>query len=356
MNQIRVTKEEWRILQDYKLEAPYRLMRRMSEALILLHEGVPIDAVGRIVERSVPTVKDWCRAWNESRLASIHTGHAGNLNASKLTVSQREEVRRVLSNPPSDESIPAAFWSVPDLANWMYRRFGIQYASNSSYHFYMHDAGLSFHRPEPQDERRADPDVVGRRMKEIEKQVACLLEDEDVLVVSADEVRLEHEAIIRRAWHTRGEKTVLAVDRRRQAQSYIGFLHERDGRVDLNPLDWQNTETITDALVNLTLKYPDKKIVIVWDNAGWHRSKLLRQNLGEGNLLESIHLINLPPYSPDHNPIEHVWGEAKNSISNVQRASFDQTTAAFENYIRSATFPYRILDGAPQNPSMNEED
>lgn len=94
-------------------------------------------------------------------------------------------------------------------------------------------------------------------------EVAQLLAQPDTIVVSADEVRIEHEAIIRRAWYQKGTNTKLAVDRQRQAQSYIGFLHETDGHVDLCPLDWQDTEHVTQALIHLTLKYPGKRIAIV---------------------------------------------------------------------------------------------
>ena len=96
------------------------------------------------------------------------------------------------------------------------------------------------------------------------------------------------------------------------------------------------------ALMELTLKYPGKRIVIVWDNAKWHTSKHLRSHLGQGNPLENIHLINLPPYNPDHNPIEHVWAEAKNNISNEQRDTFNHTRQAFEEFITKNKFPYRI--------------
>ena len=96
------------------------------------------------------------------------------------------------------------------------------------------------------------------------------------------------------------------------------------------------------ALTDLTLKYPDKTIVVVWDNAGWHKSKKLREHLGKGNILERIHLINLPPYSPNKNPIERVWGEGKKSISNRQCAHFEDTRNAFETFIRSNKFPYRL--------------
>lgn len=242
-------------------------------------------------------------------------------------------------------------------------------------------AGLSFHLPEEVDQRRADETQVEARMAKIHAKIAkikgkkqdgqdeqeedegqrgsekneCENEktddaekgdeekgDEDVIVVSADEVRIEHEAITRRAWCKKGARTRIRVDRKRQSQSYIGFLHEADGSVDLMRLDWQNTSNIVKALTDLTLKYPDKTIVVVWDNAGWHKSKKLREHLGKGNILERIHLINLPPYSPNKNPIERVWGEGKRSISNRQRAHFEDTRNAFETFIRSNKFPYRL--------------
>ena len=40
--------------------------------------------------------------WNQRRQAPIHTGHAGNLNVSRLTATQCQEVAGVLSRLPSD--------------------------------------------------------------------------------------------------------------------------------------------------------------------------------------------------------------------------------------------------------------
>lgn len=80
----------------------------------------------------------------------------------------------------------------------------------------------------------------------------------------------------------------------------------------------------------------------MWDNASWHKTKALRALLGPGNQFEDLHLINFPPYAPDHNPIEHVWGEKKDAISNIQRHTFEDTRDAFENRIVSRTFNYRI--------------
>lgn len=342
MRSVDVSVDEFRVLQDYKRCGPHKLMQAKSEALLLLSRNVDIEVVAELVERAVPTVTGWVRDWESCRLASIHTGHAGNLNASKLTAQQREEITAVLQQPPGDAGLPGAFWTVPELANWIDSRFEVVYASDTSYHFLLHLAGLSFHRPEAVDQRRADEAGIDARMEQIRHELDTDWADEDVLIVAADEVRIEHEAILRRAWYAKGTKTKLRVDRIRHAQSYIGFLHEADGNVDLIALDRQDSDHLINALTELTLKYPDKRIVIVWDNASWHTSKKLRSHLGPGNPLEHIHLINLPPYAPDHNPIEHVWNEAKHHISNLQRTTFTDTRHAFENYITENTFPYRI--------------
>lgn len=327
---------------EYKIVAPYKLMKQKSEAILLWQERIPVDIVARLTDRQPSTITSWVREWRERRLASIHTGHAGNLNASKLAASQRAEVTDTLSKPPSDAGLPAQFWTVPNLAHWVSDRFDVVYESDTSYHYLLHMAGLTFHKPAPFDRRRASENEIDKRMDEIRAEIAEDLDDTDVVVVAADEVRLEHEAVVRRAWIRSGHTPHLAVDRCRQAISYLGLLDLNTGRVTLEDMEWQNTDTIIDALEHFSGLHANKKITIVWDNAAWHRSKKLRSHLGDGNLLQNIHLINMPPYAPDHNPIEHVWNEAKSSISNLQREKFDDTRHAFETFVRGNAFPYRL--------------
>jgi transposase len=342
MVEIDVTGDERQVLKDYKNQAPFKLMKAKAEAVLLASSRVDLDVIADFVDREVSTVEDWLRQWRNWRLASIMTGHEGNLNASKLTSAQREEVLDVLSRPPSDSGIPVQFWSVPDLAHWLDVTFDVVYESPESYHFLFKAAGLSFHNPEPFDRRRATEDEINARMKEIREEIAPALADPDTIVVAADEVRIDQEAIIRKAWYTKGTKTKLKVNRERAAQSYIGFLSQTTGQCELLRMPWQNGPKIIQALRAFHAGHPGKKIVIVWDNAAWHRSKELRALLGPGNQFENIHLIWMPPYAPDHNPIEHVWKNAKETIANWQASTFDETRNAFEQHIASHTFNYRI--------------
>lgn len=376
MSAIQLTDDELRILQDHRKGAPHKLMRLKAEAIIMLSMGASKNFAAEFVERSIETIKRWVRQWKEFGLASIRTGHAGNDNALKLTREQAEGTGEALSRPPSEQGIAADFWNVPRLTGWMHEHFNVEYKSRSSYHRRFHMAELSFHRPVGVDRHRAPEAEIEARMEQIDAEIAEITgqkrdgkkedgqeEDqgrreaetndgkaddekkvrEDVIVVSADEVGIEHETVIRRAWCKRCARTRIRVDRERQSQKYIGFLHESDGRVDLMRLDRCNTDSVVKALTELTLKYPDKTIVVVWDNAGWHKSSTLLAQTGEGKPLERVQFINLPPYSPDKNPIEKVWNEGKNSISNRQRAFFEDTCEAFESFVTSKKFKYRLL-------------
>lgn len=326
----------------YKRTAPYVLMKAKAEAMLLLSEQVPMEVVARFVERAESTITQWARDWDKGRISSLYTGHADNSNASKLTPEQRREVTEVLAQPPSSTGLPAQFWTVPDLAAWLEARFDVVYESPASYHFLLHTAGLSFHKPEPFDRRRADDAAIEARIEEIRAAIQDDLADEDTLVLAADEVRIDQEAVVRRAWYAKGTKTKLLVNRERESQNYIGFLDQNTGACKLIRLEWQNGPLILDALHELVGTNPNKKITIVWDNASWHKSKVIRNELTKRGTLSDVRLIAFPPYTPDHNPIEHVWGEAKAMISNIQRPSFAETRQAFEQAVTGTTYTYRI--------------
>jgi hypothetical protein len=48
----------------------------------------------------------------------------------------------------------------------------------------------------------------------------------------------------------------------------------------------------------------------------------------------------MPPYAPDHNPIEHVWNTTKQHIANMQHDVFGQTKQAFSDFVASRPFNY----------------
>lgn len=341
MSKIKINIEERGILQNHIKTTKLRLIRDKSQTILICEQGLSPEAISNIVARSPRSIRRWLADWRKQRLSSIFTGHMGNTNASKLTANQKEEIQQVLQSPPSDFGLPKDFWDVSQLKTYTNTNFDTVYESDRSYHYLLQFSNLSFKYPDTFDLKR-DEDLIAKRMKEIHKEIKPLLQDDSWEVFAVDEVRIEQEAEIRRAWLQKGKRTIVKVNRKKESQSYIGFLNQKSFNCELYELSWQKSSEVIKALEQFLTKHPNKRIAVVWDNAPFHRSQEIKKELIKGKLLERVHLIPMPPYAPDHNPIEHVWNTTKQHIANIQYETFEQTKDTFSNFITSRKFSYAI--------------
>ncbi len=60
-----------------------------------------------------------------------------------------------------------------------------------------------------------------------------------------------------------------------------------------------NTESFQIFLDHMQKEIGSGRVVMIMDNASWHKTKALRWG--------RIEPLYLPPYSPDFNPIERIW-------------------------------------------------
>lgn len=69
-------------------------------------------------------------------------------------------------------------------------------------------------------------------------------------------------------------------------------------------LPYANTDCMNIFLEEVSRRYPDEYILMVADNAAWHRSKGLK-------LPGNMEIFPLLPYSPELNPAEQIWDETR---------------------------------------------
>ena len=65
-----------------------------------------------------------------------------------------------------------------------------------------------------------------------------------------------------------------------------------------------NTEWTNEFLRQVSQAYPDDYMLLVMDNAIWHKSTTLE-------IPSNVELAFIPPYTPEMNPIEQVWKEIR---------------------------------------------
>jgi hypothetical protein len=91
-----------------------------------------------------------------------------------------------------------------------------------------------------------------------------------------------------------------------------------------------NTASMNELLQGLSTAYSDAEILVFADSAGWHKSKEL-------HCPANIHLELLPPYSPELNPVEHLWDyirEQKN-FNNHSFSSLEQMEDHLEQTLKN---------------------
>lgn len=341
MVKLNISEEEKQIVKEYFKTSPLMLIRLKAQAILMRNRSIHIVDIASVLSRDERTIRRWIKDFKLRRIASIFTGKKDNENASKLTRIQKEEIRKILKQKPSVYGLPKEFWDVPQLKTYIYAQFGTVYESERSYHFLLEFGKLSFKIPDTFNVKRNEY-IITERMEEIYEEIIPYLENPSWEVFCSDETRIQLEAITRRAWLKKGEKTVLKVEKSNEYQNYLGFLNQKTFKCHIFEIAWGNQEEIIRAITEFLKIYPDKKICIIWDNATCHKGILVRRALSKGGLLQRTHLINLPPYAPDYNPIEHVWDNVKDKLSNIQQKTFEEIKVKFMMLTNNQIFQYQI--------------
>lgn len=87
--------------------------------------------------------------------------------------------------------------------------------------------------------------------------------------------------------------------------------------------------TIFEAYLNeLSKRTPDKYIILVIDNAGFHASKNI-------TIPDNIELLRIPPYAPELNPAEKVWQYMKSKVAMKYNESIEHLQQRLTELIKS---------------------
>lgn len=127
-----------------------------------------------------------------------------------------------------------------------------------------------------------------------------------------DEHRVGLKPILRRVWARRGERPQAMVRPRYEWEYVYGFVQPATGATEWLLLPTVNIAVFTLALAHFAQAVgagADKQIVLVLDRAGWHQSPQVVVPPG-------LHLVPLPPYSPELQPAERLWPLTNEPLAN----------------------------------------
>ena len=133
------------------------------------------------------------------------------------------------------------------------------------------------------------------------------------ILLSQDESRFVSESNRITSWSTKGTAVSYSGYRYGTSLNCFGSFNLNTGHLISSFHDTGNALTTIGHFEIVREHYGDKPIAYLIDNASWHKTKKVKEYCEENN----ITLLFLPPYSPEYNPIERVWGFLKSKVKNI---------------------------------------
>lgn len=158
-----------------------------------------------------------------------------------------------------------------------------------------------------------------------------------------DEGRFGLHGFARRVWTLPGIKPVVPTQQR--YEWFYAFAAQECTQGSMEVAYWSGVElpVTRKFLEQIAASEPAAEHVIIYDGAGFHPKP------GVHTLPEHVHVITLPPYSPELNPVENLWdllrdevcNQAFDSLGNLQ----SRLTVALQNYRQHSTKVTSLIHG-----------
>jgi transposase len=129
-------------------------------------------------------------------------------------------------------------------------------------------------------------------------------DERPVLILAQDEGCFGRISEVKRAWAPPGMRPSVPVQVVREYVYVYAAVAPAQGQMISLILPETSTAMMNLFLEQVSQTFPRHFIIMQVDQAGWHRSQELV-------VPANIRLISQPAYSPEVNPVEHVWDELR---------------------------------------------
>jgi len=210
--------------------------------------------------------------------------------------------QRTAATPPRAGADPAPRWTLRRLVGWVRERFGLV-CCRETIRAALHRLKLSWKKAKKLL-GRADPERRQAFIERLQDVLAGAQRDQHLLVY-VDEAHIHQDADLGYGWAVRGQRLWIASSSPGLSArvSFYGLYLYNEGQVRLWPYRRANGEHTIEVLRRLRTEAPERKLIVLWDGAAYHRAKAVRE---VARTLD-ITLMPLPGYSPDLMPVEALW-------------------------------------------------
>ena len=318
---------------------------RRAQAVLLLSRRIPTDTIILVTGLSKSRVFGLYGTYLKHGSDALRDKRQGKPKE-LLTRKQRNEIiATVGKKTPKQLGFVSEFWTSGILGKWIEEKYDVKYKSKTSLYLVFRKASFSYHKPERRYHEHNEQEV--RKWRKVTKPlVEKHFSNPEVVILTADEMILTTKTTTQKVWLPQGETVRVDVANSSiERRQVYGFLNVKTGQEHAFKTMKQNMLVTADVLKKVRALYPNKKVVLLWDNAGWHKGSVVQEFIKQDGNMEVIHF---PKYAPEENPQEHVWKRGRcETTHNRFIDDIDTATDDLVTFLNTATFPYALLGMSP---------
>ncbi len=314
---INLSDTDARRLEQAFLQADDRKYRDRLQIVRLAHRGRPHQDIAADLGITPRTVQAWLNAYLEGGLAALVVRKAEG-QPPAIPAHLAREVRRWVIDGPASRGLDRANWTHAELADHLRKTHGLT-ASRSAMQRFCRRNEIRLYRPTYRL-LRGDPVKQAEAKVEL-AELRARAEAGELVLLSQDEARFPMVPTLTATLGVKGHRPTVGTRDCKDLLYVFAVVNVVTAALHGNTLESPanakkktgKTETrrmqeaFADHLRHVGRVYPAEefeRVVLIIDNAPWHRGKPIDEAMADNPHLE---FKRLPSYSPQLNVIEHFW-------------------------------------------------
>ena len=288
-----------------ELERYIRLAKNVTEknrllSIRMIWRGMSVCDVADTLVLSDVIVYQWIHRFNAKGLDGLLSRYKGG----RPRLISKDAFKQILNVFEEPQKAGQVHWTAKKFHAYLKEELGVTCSYQTVLnHLKENGYKLKYGRSWPEA-----PEGNEAKREEFKSRILGLLSESNADVWYMDEAGFDGDPRPRRGWSKRGERKKIYRTQKHLRINVSGMCCPRSGEFFALEFPYGDRATFQAFLdtANRDIKLEREKNYIVLDNASWHKTKSI--NWGK------LEPIFLPPFSPDLNPIERIWGYLKNTF------------------------------------------
>jgi len=305
-------KQLYRRLQQAYASGSLKLVKRIH-ALLALAQGQSVSAVAEMLSLGEQTVRDYRNQYLFKGMASlVYKAPPGR--PSKLTKTQRQQLAEWIKASPQDLGYTSGCWNTPMVQDLIQRHFGVAYHPHYIATL-LTNLGFSYQKARFVSDHLNEAKRLEWRHTRWPK-ILRQAKQRKALLLFGDEASFAQWGSLSYTWAPKGQQPEVPTSGKRKAYKVFGLIDYFSGHLFYKAHAGRFNSESYKAFLLEVLSQTTHHVVVIQDGARYHTSTAMKVFF-EAHA-ERLTIEQLPAYSPDFNPIEHLWKKVKKEATHLK--------------------------------------